>query len=116
ISTLSSSWWFLAHFISLLGALCITLFFCVFPGGHFVPRWTRWIFVVALIYWVFDEFFPSSSFNPFSISQALNDLIFLGMIVSIVVVQIYRYRRVSSPAQRQQTRWVVYGVSMGWGG
>ena len=29
-------------------------------------------------------------------------------------MQIYRYRRVSSPAQRQQTKWVVYGVSLGW--
>jgi signal transduction histidine kinase len=46
----------------------------------------------------------------------LNDLIFIGLIVSIVVVQIYRYRRVSSPVQRQQTKWVVYGVSWGWVG
>jgi hypothetical protein len=46
----------------------------------------------------------------------LGGLIFLGMIGGIVIVQIYRYRRVSSPAQRQQTRWVVYGVSMGVGG
>jgi hypothetical protein len=46
----------------------------------------------------------------------LNDLIFLGLIASLVVIQIYRYRHVSSPAQRQQTKWVVYGVSMGWGG
>ena len=68
------------------------------------------------MYWGFDAFFPSSSFNPFFLSQVLGGLIFLGMIGGAVVVQIYRYQRVSSPAQRQQTRWVVYGGSMGVGG
>ncbi len=107
---------FLAPVISLLGSLCLLLFFYVFPSGHFVPRWTRWVLVVALLYFVFVYFFPASSLNPFSHSQVLNVLTIIGLIGSIVVVQIYRYRRVSSPAQRQQTKWVVYGMSMGWGG
>ena len=115
-NTLSSSWWSLSHVISFLGSFCIVLFFYVFPSGHFVPRWTRWVTVVALVYWVFDVFFPFSSFNPFSLSRVLNSVVFIGMIGGIIVVQIYRYRRVSSPAQRQQTKWVVYGVSMGVGG
>ncbi len=116
INALSSSWWFLAHCISFLGALCFGLFFYLFPGGHFVPRWTRWVFVVGLVYGVFNTFFPFASFNPFYRFQVLNDLALLGVIGSIVVAQIYRYRRVSSPAQRQQTKWVVYGMSMSWGG
>ncbi len=116
ISTLPSPWWFPAHSMSFLGSLCFTLFFYVFPSGHFVPGWMRWVFVVFLIYGVFNTFFPFASFNPFYTFQVLNNLIFIGQIVSIVVVQIYRYRRVSSPAQRQQTKWVVYGVSLGWVG
>ena len=31
---------------------------------------------------------------------------------AIVYSQIYRYRRVSTPVQRQQTKWVVLGVAM----
>jgi signal transduction histidine kinase len=116
MSTLPSPWSFLAHGISFLGTLCLLLFFYVFPSGHFVPRWTRWILVVALIYGVFNTFFPFAAFNPFYTYQVLNNLFLIGQIVSIVVVQIYRYRRVSSPAQRQQTKWVVYGVSLGWVG
>jgi len=115
ISTLSSPWWFPAHSMSFLGFLCFSLFFYVFPSGHFVPSWMRWVFVVALVYGVFNTFFPFASFNPFSLSPVLSDLIFIGLIVSIVIVQIYRYRWVSSPTQRQQTKWVVYGMSMGWG-
>jgi len=38
------------------------------------------------------------------------------VIGGMLVVQIYRYRRVSTPTQRQQTKWVVYGVTLGVGG
>ncbi len=41
---------------------------------------------------------------------------FLVVIGGMLVVQIYRYRRVSTPTQRQQTKWVVYGVTLGVGG
>ncbi|HEU0003078.1 MAG TPA: hypothetical protein VFQ36_19350 [Ktedonobacteraceae bacterium] len=115
-NTLPSPWLSLSLVLSALSSLCFVLFGYVFPSGHFVPRWMRWVFVVALLYWGFDAFFPVSSFNPFSRSQVLNALTYLGLLGGIIVVQIYRYRRVSSPAQRQQIRWVVYGASMGVGG
>ena len=116
MNRLPSPWLFLAHVLSVLGFLSLGLFFCVFPSGHFVPRWTRWGVVVTLIYWGFDAFFPFASFNPFYPSQVPGRLILIGLIGGSVIIQIYRYRRVSSPAERQQTKWVVYGVSMGWGG
>jgi flagellar biosynthesis protein FliQ len=115
-STLPSPWLFLAHCLSLLGILSGGLFFLVFPSGHFVPSFMRWVFVVGIIYWGFELFFPFAAFNPFSTYPVLGALIFIGLLGSAVVVQLYRYRRVSSPAQRQQTKWVVYGASMGWGG
>jgi hypothetical protein len=116
IHTLPSLWGFLANCISFLGSLCIVLFFYVFPGGHFVPRWTRWVMVPSLAYWVFDVFFPVAPFNPFFRFPVLGNVTFLGIIGGMVVVQVYRYRRVSNPTQRQQTKWVVYGVTMGIGG
>jgi hypothetical protein len=116
VHTLPWPWWFLAHVIIVLGLLSFILFFYVFPSGHFVPSFTRWVFVVALIWGVFDYLFPVPSLNPFYRFQVLNDLILYLVIGGIVVVQIYRYRRVSGPAQRQQTKWVVYGASMGAGG
>jgi hypothetical protein len=106
----------LANFIRFLGTLCFFLFFLVFPGGRFVPRWTRWVLVVTLLYWGYNEFFPISAFNPFYTYQVLGALVLLGLSVSIIVVQTYRYRRVSSPTQRQQTKWVVYGIAVGGGG
>ena len=115
VHTLPWPWWGLSHVIIFLGDLCFVLFFYVFPSGHFVPSFTRWVFVFALLYWGFVYFFPIPSLNPFYRFQVLGDLIYL-VLGGIVIVQIYRYRRVSSPQERQQTKWVVYGVSMGTGG
>jgi hypothetical protein len=114
INRLPAPWWLPAHVLSFFGSLGIALLGYVFPSGYFIPPWTRWFMIVALVYWGFNAFFPFA--NPFSPSQVLGGLILLGLIGSTVLVQIYRYRRVSSPAQRQQTKWVVYGISMGWGG
>jgi len=116
ISILSSPWGLLAHFISFLGDLCIVLFFYVFPTSHFVPRWTRWVLVPTLAYWGLHEFFPVAPFNPFVRFPVLDGVTFLGVVASMVVVQVYRYRHLSTPVERQQTKWVVYGVSMGVGG
>ncbi len=116
IRTLSSPWWLLAHVMSVLGSACIVLFFYVFPSGHFVPRWTCWVMVPTLVYWVFDVFFPVAPFNPFTRFPALGIVTFLGIIGGMVVVQVYRYRRVSTATERQQTKWVVYGITLGAGG
>jgi signal transduction histidine kinase len=113
ISLLPSPWSLLGHCISFLGDLCIVLFFYVFPSGHFVPHWTRWVLIPAIAYWGFNEFFPQAPFNPFFRFPVLNIVTFLVVVSGMVIVQVYRYRRVSTPAQRQQTKWVVFGVSMG---
>jgi signal transduction histidine kinase len=76
----------------------------------------RWVFAVFLLYAALNTFLPFAAFNPFSRSPGLGNLVFFAQIATIIFVQIYRYRRVSSPTQRQQTKWVVYGLVMGWGG
>jgi hypothetical protein len=46
--------------LTYVGYIAWMLFFYLFPSGHFVPRWTRWL---ALIYGVF--FFGLWNFTPF---------------------------------------------------
>jgi hypothetical protein len=41
--------------------------------------------------------------------------VFTGFVGSGVFAQLYRYRWVSDPVQRQQTKWVVFGVAAGIG-
>jgi hypothetical protein len=87
-----------------VGEVSFFVFFCVFPDGRFVPRWTRWAAVVWITYWLLDSFFPDW---PLVISAPL----LLGLIGSLVAAQIYRYRRVSGLVGRQQTKWVVFGFT-----
>src|SRR3989440_7680928 len=112
LATLPSAWWWPGQFVILLGNSLLFLFFYLFPTGQFVPRWTRWFWVGVIVFWAVDGFFPSLPFRH----SLLRDVLFLGFVGSLPVAQLFRYRRVSSAGQRQQTKWVVFGLSIGLGG
>jgi len=58
-----------------------------------------------------DVVFPNLySRSPFL--EMGSQWVFMGFVVSLVWSQVHRYRRVSSPAQRLQTRWVVFGTTL----
>src|SRR5258708_7437699 len=105
------------HVLSLgmafIGNVCAAFFFYLFPTGHFAPRWTRWLLVVWIAYWGYTNSLLGSILTG---SGLIDLLAFFGLLVSVVAIQVYRYRRVSTPAQRQQTKWVVYGLSVALGG
>jgi hypothetical protein len=98
--------------VEYLGEACITLFFFLFPGGRFAPRWTRWLAVAFIVFDLSRNVF-AEVYSRWPVLEAFSFAVFGGMIVSLVWYQVYRYRSVSSPAQRQQTRWVVFGVTLG---
>src|SRR6266700_2917142 len=112
LATLPPSWWLPAQFVGFLGSICIVLFFYLFPNGQFVPRWMRWLSIGVIVYWGAKNFFPLSPLNPFTRFPMLDVLTLVGFVGTMVVGQIYRYRRVSSLLQRQQTKWVVFGMSV----
>jgi hypothetical protein len=106
------AWWLTVQGVQIVGEVCVVLFFLLFPNGRFVPRWTRWLAVAFIAFQVPEIPFP----DLYSGSPALESvsyLVFLGSVVSLVLSQIYRYRWVSTPAQRQQTKWVVLGTTLG---
>jgi hypothetical protein len=114
-NTLISSqpaWWLPVRGVEIVGTVCVVLFFLLFPSGRFVPRWTRWLAVAWLAFQVPEIAFP----DLYSGSPALESvslLVFVGFVVSLCWSLVYRYRRVSSAAQRQQTKWVVFGTTLG---
>lgn len=102
-------WGTLATFLTQLGLVSLFVFFFVFPEGRFVPRWTRWIVPLVFVMPVLYVLFPGSSLvEP---PLPLNILAFLGLWVCCALAQVYRYRRVSGPVERQQTKWVVFGIT-----
>src|SRR6266487_841412 len=112
LATLPPSWWLPAQFVGFLGSICIVLFFYLFPNGQFVPRWMRWLSIGVIVYWGAKNFFPLSPLNPFTRFPMLDALTFVGFVGTMVVGQIYRYRRVSSQLQRQQSKWIVFSLSV----
>jgi hypothetical protein len=90
----------------------LVLVFSLFPTGQFVPRWTRWTVVVSLAVQVPYIFFPHAPFTLTINADPISYLVFVGELALLAIVQLYRYRRVSSPLQRQQTKWVVFGFAV----
>ena len=43
----------------IVGSACSMLFFLLFPSGRFMPRWTRWLAVAFVAYFVIQTLFPA---------------------------------------------------------
>jgi hypothetical protein len=97
--------YFLFILIYLFGlAGMITVFF-VFPSGHFEPRWTRWVTILLVVPVGLDFW------NLWFYGNSLLDFYFwIGFFAIGAYAQIYRYRRVSTGVERQQTKRVVLGA------
>jgi len=95
---------------ALFGPMTIALLM-LFPNGHLVPSWTRWIVLASLPLILFslsvENFFSTTfTFFPFWAGIAWSLAIYGFALYS----QIYRYRMVSSISERQQTKWFVFGI------
>jgi hypothetical protein len=94
---------------NLLMTVTYMLVFCLFPNGRFVPRWTRWLMGAFLAGALFSLAVPPL---PASSHDRVRFLVLWGSFLILVsVAQLYRYRQVSSRVERQQTKWVVYGLA-----
>jgi hypothetical protein len=93
-----------------MGEASLILFFYLFPSGRFAPRWTRWATLVVAAYWLAVVFYPEL---PSSADTGPLPFLVPLFLLSAAVAQIQRYRRVSTPRERQQTKWVVFGLAVG---
>ena len=97
----------LLHF--LLNTLPLLVVY-LFPNGRFVPRWTRWFALLVVLFMGVGSFFPASPFNTANLPGPLNIVLALAVFGTAIFAQVYRYILVSTPAERQQTKWVVLGI------
>ncbi len=109
----TSFWGVLITCMYLLGWSSMPFFFVLFPDGRFVPGWTRWLTLVYLL-WQVPLCMPTTwSFSIVHWPHWLLASVFLGLVFSWAFAQLYRYRYVSTAIQRQQTKWVVFGMMVG---
>ena len=105
------AWWVPTDLLASL-ASCSLIVWYTFPDGRFVPGLTRWL----ALGWVAVGFVPIpilGAAHPWnwwlSPLYALMRIAFYG---SIALVVLYRYRRRSTPVQRQQIKWMVFALTI----
>jgi signal transduction histidine kinase len=106
------AWWPLVAVLNFIGLASFGLFLYLFPDGRFVPRWTRWV-ALAWIAWLVPKYWIPTWPDLNSWTLWLDAVVWLGAFGTIVYAQVYRYRRVSNTVQRQQTKWVIFGITAG---
>jgi hypothetical protein len=94
--------------LTVAGLVTFGWFFLVFPSGRFVPRWSRWCLMAAAAAALVIVTPSIVRVQPVSDSV---QMIGVGLLLLAVGAQVYRYRQVSTLAERQQTKWVVLGVA-----
>ena len=99
-----------ARTLQFIGGAGLLVVLWLFPTGTFVPKWTAWLAPLWILY-EFDEYMlPQVFVIP---EGAITDNLFIVMVLTGVIAQVYRYRKASDPVQRQQTKWVVSAVAVG---
>jgi hypothetical protein len=79
------------------------LIFYFFPDGRIIPRWMTAFVAAMIIGWTLSVFGSSQS-PPHPALIAFT----VGAVGAAAANQVYRYWRVSTPLQRQQTKWVLF--------
>jgi hypothetical protein len=106
-----SAWWLPAHGLQVLGEVFAVLFFLTFPDGRFVPRWTPFLGVAFLAFQIPGDLYPDIYSGSPSLETA-QSLTFVSFVLGMIGSQVYRYRSVSTPNQRRETKWVVFGTTL----
>jgi hypothetical protein len=102
--------WLIQSLFLTTPTLCLII---LMPDGRAIPRWTRWLIPLSLASLVPVLWTDLSSMVELDTLPALIWAGLLMLAISLAVgAQIYRYRRVSTPTQRKQTRWLVFGLTI----
>ncbi|HVL05505.1 MAG TPA: histidine kinase [Acidimicrobiales bacterium] len=96
---------FVVNRVSLIPVLAI------FPDGHFVPSWARWLVLVAVpweLVVVSTEMAGGALPDGLTLPSIVVTIATYGVLVG---GQVYRYRRSSDLTARRQSQWVVAGFA-----
>ena len=100
----------IANVLTMLVFCGLGIFCATFPNGQLAPRWS-WL--IPLL-WVLQllAFFAPGPFNITNWPGPLFPLEVLLVFASTLALQIYRYLRLYDAVERQQAKWLVYGLGI----
>lgn len=95
----------------LLGTPTIALF-TLFPSGRFEPSWMRWVLIASIPWNFLILFIPPTAdiFSNLTVTITLFSIWLIILPMLGVYGQVYRYRKVSTPDEQHQTKWLLYGL------
>jgi hypothetical protein len=104
------AWMFFQRTFSYLSVLGLLPLLILFPNGRLAPRWSLWP-----VLYLFAAFFPNAflygsrlDFGTWPIQIGLS-LVIAPFLLTMFIVPVYRYRKVFTLLERQQTRWALVG-------
>jgi signal transduction histidine kinase len=116
LATMHPAWRLPVAAVNFLGSATFFIFLFVFPDARFVPRAMRWVVLVLMIQQALHYLFPFAPVDLRVWPVPLQLFVPVLILSAILFAQGYRYRRVSTQTQREQTKWVVLGIVAGLGG
>jgi hypothetical protein len=98
-------------------------YFYFFPDGQAVPRRALWLVGPLVVYHMLlqamivasyfrADYLGSAGTIDWRTGQGLVILPVLFNFLIVLICQVYRYARVSTPTQRQQTKWFLFGFGL----
>jgi hypothetical protein len=105
LTFLHPAWSFWLVPLTVMAWLAFFLLIFLFPNGRFVPRWNFWVAGVLTLIYLWIILFNAGQQPP---TPWL--LLAFGLIGVGAASQVYRYRRVSTLVERQQTKWVILAL------
>jgi hypothetical protein len=99
----------------------VLLYFFLFPNGKPVPRQAAWLVVELVIYHFIIQVGTVLAYVAPGLAQQMHlpnwgdHLYTIPVLINFAIIlacQVYRYRRVSSTTERQQTKWFLFGFGL----
>ncbi|HUP15333.1 MAG TPA: hypothetical protein VM848_04710 [Acidimicrobiia bacterium] len=108
------------RFVDVLAVVLLTLGLYLFPNGRFLPRWTRWpAIAMAAVSIAFPDLIGAArsmgTDSPGTFSLETRHLAAAVAVLALgtwLPAQVYRYRRLSTPLEKLQTRWIIFGFAL----
>ncbi len=96
-----------ANLFQSLSSASVLLLLLLFPNGRLTTRWLHWVLLLWVALHAVRLLLPHPPFAEDLWSPATLFLLNLPFYLLGLALQVRRYRSISTPAERQQTKWIV---------
>ena len=98
-------WELVNRLLVVIGGGLFMLFLFTFPTGRFHSGRVRWLALILMVTYIVGALFTAKLY------AGITGTVIPVVLSTGIATQVYRYQRLYSPAQRQQTKWIVAGAT-----